>query len=71
MLYLANQVLAIFLHFEAFVERQFLTKIKMLQSNGGTELKKMESHLLTNGIVRQLTFPYTPSQNGVIERCNR
>lgn len=39
------QVASVFLHFEAFIGRQFHTKIKMLQSEGVTELKSLETHL--------------------------
>ncbi|CAD7003740.1 unnamed protein product [Ceratitis capitata] len=48
-------------------------KIKILRSDNGREYlsKSFENFLKENGIVRQLTVPYTPQQNGVAERANR
>lgn len=37
-----SELAFIFLHFEAFIKRQFCSSIKMLQSDGGTELKSLE-----------------------------
>ena len=47
--------------------------MKVLLSDNGTEftLNAMHSLLKEKGIVRQLTAPYTPQQNGVSARKNR
>ncbi len=47
--------------------------MKILRSDNGAEFtnKAFDSYLRKHGIVRQLTVPYTPQQNGVAERFNR
>jgi transposase InsO family protein len=59
-----------FLIFQHMVENQFGSKIKIFQCDGGGEfeLKDFLSHLETNGIVRHVSCPGTPEQNGVAER---
>jgi hypothetical protein len=55
------------------VENQFGSKIKIFQCDGGGEfeLKDFLSHLETNGIVRHVSCPGTPEQNGVAEQKHR
>nr|GFB87194.1 hypothetical protein [Tanacetum cinerariifolium] len=55
------------------VELQLGKKIKALQSDRGGEYLSQEfkDYLSENGIVQNLTSPYTPQQNGVSERTNR
>lgn len=65
-----GQVVTIFHHFEAMILRQFNAHIKKFQTDCGTKLKNLESHLFQGGYVRRITYPHTPSQNGVIERKN-
>lgn len=62
-----------FRDFKAMVENQKERKIKCLQSDNGTEYlnKESEEYLKRHGILRRLTIPYNPEQNGVAERKNR
>ena len=55
------------------VKTQFSSTIKTLRSNGGGEYtsKSFESFLTSNGINHQISCPYTPQQNGLVERKHR
>lgn len=46
---------------------------KVLKSDNGKEFsnKKMNKHLVSRGIKVEYTAPYTPEQNGKVERENR
>ena len=48
-------------------------KIKHIRSDNGTEFKNtgLDTYLDTLGITHELTAPYTPQQNGIMERKNR
>lgn len=63
-----SEVFEKFKEFKSMVERQIDRKIKILRSDNGTEFVNgaFDNYLKENGIVRQLTVPYTPQQNG----CN-
>ena len=60
----------IFLQFQKFVENQYSSRIKVFQSNGGTEFTStcFKTHLRTAAIHHQLSCLYTPTQNGRAER---
>ena len=62
-----------FKEFRAEVEKQTGKSIKILRSDRGGEYLSTEflEFLKINGIVSQLTPPYTPQHNGVSERRNR
>lgn len=65
-----------FSRFKAFkeqVERDLEKKIMTLRTDRGGEFTSTEFHdyCNINGIKRHLTAPYTPQQNGVVERRNR
>lgn len=47
--------------------------VKMMLSDGGGEFdnKKVKEVLAKKGIIRRITMPYTPEQNGCCERENR
>ena len=62
-----------FIHLQRYIETQFSSKIKSFQCDGGTEFtnNKFRSHLQSCGIVLHLACPYTPSQNGIVERKHR
>lgn len=62
-----------FNEFKVFAETQTGMKLKSIRSDNGREYvsEKFSSFLVSNGIKRQLTVPYTPQQNAVAERANR
>ena len=62
-----------FQKFVSLVENQTGQKLKSLRSdNGGEYLSKaFQDYCDAKGIKRELTTPYTPSQNGTAERLNR
>ena len=55
------------------VEKEKDHKVISLRSDNGGEFtsKEFSQFCKSAGIQRQLTTPYTPSQNGVVERKNR
>jgi transposase InsO family protein len=59
--------------YKIMMETQTGQKIKCLRSDGAKEYLSNEfNHFLSeNGILRQVTPPYTPEHNGVAERANR
>ena len=61
-------------HFQqwlALVETQAQCKLSSLRSDNGGEFVAFDGFLASKGIHHQTTIPYTPSQNGVVERKNR
>jgi transposase InsO family protein len=54
-------------------QNEFGLKIKKIRSDNGTEFKnsQIEGFLEEEGINHEFSFPYTPQQNGVVERNNR
>ncbi|GKB35432.1 retrovirus-related pol polyprotein from transposon TNT 1-94 [Tanacetum coccineum] len=63
----------VFVAFVALVQTQFSCKIKVFQSDGGTEFtnNQVRTLLSNNGTHHQLSCPYTPQQNGRAERKHR
>lgn len=59
-----DKVYNIFVHLEAFVERQFGTKIKELQSDGGTEFLRLSLLLFPKCYHRKISYPCTLSKWG-------
>lgn len=61
-----------FKNFKAIVEKESKATIKTLRTDRGGELTSNEfnSYCEEHGIQRHLTAPYTPQQNGVVERRN-
>ncbi|KAD6795087.1 hypothetical protein E3N88_05983 [Mikania micrantha] len=59
--------------FVTFVQTQFSRKIKVFQSDGGTEFVNHRVRKLfeQNGTLHRLSCPYTPQQNGRAERKHR
>lgn len=60
-------------HFKSFVilaEKQWGYSVKILQSDNGTEFvnNEMKTFMEENGIRHRRTVPYTPEQNGAVER---
>ena len=62
-----------FKNFKKLVEQETKCKIKTFRSDRGGEFCSKEFHMYCdeNGIKRHLTAPYSPQQNGVVERRNR
>jgi transposase InsO family protein len=62
-----------FKQYKAFVENKIGHKIKVLRSDNGGEFvsKKFDTFLTKCGIQQQTNTPYSPQQNGVVERANR
>ena len=68
-----SEVANIFWKFKAWVENQSKCKMQVIRSDNGTEYtsEKFNKFCENEGIEHQLTAPYTPQQNGVVERKNR
>jgi transposase InsO family protein len=51
-------------------QNEFRLRIKKIRSDNGTEFKnsQIEGFLEEEGIKHELSSPYTPQQNGVVER---
>ena len=68
-----DEVFSTFQKFLDFVENQSGKKLKSLRIDNGGEYisKEFQDFCAKQGMKRQLTAPYTPAQNGVVERMNR
>jgi transposase InsO family protein len=55
------------------VQNEFKLKVKNVRSDNGTEFRntQVEEFLDVEGIKHELSAPYTPQQNGIVERKNR
>lgn len=62
-----------FKSFKKLVEQETLEKIRTFRTDRGGEFVSHEFNefCAESGIIRHLTDPYTPQQNGVVERRNR
>lgn len=62
-----------FKRFKAIVEKETGAKIRTFRSDRGGEFcsNEFRDFCETSGIARHLTAPYSPQQNGVVERRNR
>jgi transposase InsO family protein len=54
-------------------QNEFGLRIKKIRSDNGTKFKnsQIEGFLEEEGIKHELSSPYTPQQNGVVDRKNR
>jgi transposase InsO family protein len=54
-------------------QNEFGLRIKKIRSDSGTEFKysQIEGFLEEEGIKHEFSSPYTPQQNGAMERKNR
>jgi hypothetical protein len=70
---LKSEVFDKFLAYKALVEKQFGHQIQRLRTDNGGEYvnNNFTSYCTTQGIQMQHIVPYTPQQNGVVERKNR
>lgn len=68
-----NQVMNEFESYRTLVSTQHGVAVKCLQSDNGREYvnQAFDQLLSEHGILRRLTAPYNPEQNGVAERRNR
>ena len=68
-----DQAFGIFKEFKQRVENELGIKLKMFRTDRGGEFTSNEflQYCKEIGITRQLTAPYSPQQNGVVERKNR
>ena len=62
-----------FADWKTLVEKQSGLKVKTLRTDNGLEFcnKRFDDLCSDQGIARHKTIPYTPQQNGVVERMNR
>ena len=68
-----GEVFERFKEFKALIENLFERKINILRSDNGGEFTSNEFNDFCKEarIKRELTIPYNPQQNGVVERNNR
>lgn len=68
-----SKVFSRFKESKNLVENQTCRKIKCLRIENGSELcsTNFEQYCKDHGIKNHKTTPYTPQQNGVVERLNR
>jgi hypothetical protein len=54
-------------------QNEFELKVKKIRSDNGSEFKNLqvEEYLEEEGVKHEFSAPYTPQQNGVVERKNR
>lgn len=59
--------------FIKYIENHLKRKVLKIRSDNGTEFKNQEfdGYLESRGIDHNFAAPYTPQQNGVVERRNR
>jgi transposase InsO family protein len=59
-------------HFLRRAQNEFELKVKNIRSDNGSEFKNLqvEEYLEEEGIKHEFSAPYTPQQNGVVERKN-
>ena len=67
-----DQVLDVFKHFKANVERETGRQLKCVRSdNGGEYIGPLDQYCTNHSIRHEKTVKKTPQQNGVVERMNR
>lgn len=68
-----DKALQMFDEYRRAVENLHNKKIKFLRSDNGREFRneKFDQYLAQHGILRQLTVPESPEQNGISERKNQ
>uniref|UniRef100_A0A0K8WLZ8 Retrovirus-related Pol polyprotein from transposon TNT 1-94 n=1 Tax=Bactrocera latifrons TaxID=174628 RepID=A0A0K8WLZ8_BACLA len=65
-----DEVFNKFKEYKKMAECQSGKKLEVLRSDNGTEFlnNSFDNFLKENGIIRQLTVPYTPQQNGLCRK---
>ncbi|KAL8132353.1 hypothetical protein AgCh_008011 [Apium graveolens] len=68
-----DEAYEVFKKFRVMVKRENEKKVKVFRTDRGGEFnsKAFSTYCEDTGITRHLTAPYTPQQNGVVERRNR
>jgi len=68
-----SEALEKFKEWKAFRETESGKQVKRFRTDGGGEYtsKKFAEYLKSEGILKEMTTPYTPQSTGVIERANR
>jgi transposase InsO family protein len=68
-----SQTLETLKRFLRRAQNEFVLRIKKIRSDNGTEIKnsQIEGFLEEEGIKHEFSSPYTPQQNGVVERKNK
>ena len=68
-----SETQAILKKFVRRAQNEFEVKIKKVRSDNGSEFKntQVEEFLDEEGIKHEFSAPYSPQQNGVVERKNR
>lgn len=68
-----GEVLTILTDFVCLIKNQFNASIKILRSDKGSEFfnTKCADFLASHGVIHQSSCPYTPQQNGTVERKNK
>ncbi|GAU43786.1 hypothetical protein TSUD_378110 [Trifolium subterraneum] len=68
-----SEAFEVFKRFKKLVEKQSDKQIKVLRTDGGGEYtsKEFENYCKDQGIIHEITAPYTPQHNGLAERRNR
>jgi len=68
-----SEAFEVFLKFKANVERESGKLLKTLRTYGGGEFTSntFENYCQANGIMHEVTTPYTPQHNALAERRNR
>lgn len=68
-----TQAIKLIVNFIKYVSNQFDTRIKIIRTDNGSEFVGLECQEIfsNNGILHQWSGPYTPQQNGVVERKHR
>jgi len=61
----------VFLKYKAEVENQLNKKIKRIRLDRGGEYVLFNEYCVREGIIHEVTPPYSPESNGVVERKNR
>lgn len=68
-----DEALSAFKKFKVLVEKEARSSIRVFITDRGGEFtsKEFENYCADEGILRHLTAPYCPQQNGVVKRRNR
>ncbi|GKA03611.1 retrovirus-related pol polyprotein from transposon TNT 1-94, partial [Tanacetum coccineum] len=68
-----DQIPALLVTFLAYIDNHLKAKTKFIRTDNGTEVINRSCTALfkTKGILHQKLMPYTPQQNGVVERKHR